>query len=120
VKSRHGCLTAWLVLMLLGNSISVLIYLVGSESIRMRVPTMSAALFPVLIVLGVINVVCTIALFQWKKWGFWGFCASGAVTFIINMSAGLIFGAFMGLAGLALLYAVLQIGTENKGWPQLE
>lgn len=119
-KHRHGCLTAYLVFMIVANSASALIYLLGSETIRRNVPNMPEWAFPVLIVMGIFNLVCAVALFRWKKWGFWGFVASAVVTFFLNLRIGLGLGsALFGLLGVAILYGVLHIGNENKGWSQL-
>jgi hypothetical protein len=42
-------------------------------------------------------------------------------AFALNLAIGVsIPQAIMGLAGIAILYGVLQIGGENKGWAQLE
>ncbi len=120
-KSRHGCLTAWLVLMIIANSATALMYLLRSDVIRRAFPDAPGWASPVLIVLALFNLVCAIALFQWKKWGFWGFCASSIVALVVNLSIGLGIGpSLVGLIGVALLYGVLQIGKENKGWPQLD
>jgi len=120
-KSRHGCLTAWLVVMIVANSLAALTYLLASEAIRRELPSLPEWAFPVLIVFSVFNLVCAVALFKWKKWGFWGFCVSSVVALGVNLSVGFgIVTALSGLVGIALLYGVLQIGKENKGWPQLE
>jgi hypothetical protein len=120
-KQRHGCLTAYLVFMIVANSASTLVYLVGSEAVRRNTPNMPAWAFPVLIVLGIFNLVCAIALFRWKKWGFWGFVASAVIAFAVNLSIGIAPGfALVGLLGVAILYGVLHIGKEEKGWPQLD
>lgn len=120
-KSRHGCLTAWLVVMIIANSATALIYLVGGQNIRANLPDAPSWMFPVLIVFALFNVACAIALFQWKKWGFWGFVFSSVVALIVNINAGLGIGpSLFGLVGVALLFGVLNIGTTNKGWPQLE
>jgi hypothetical protein len=43
------------------------------------------------------------------------------VALAVNLSIGLGAGTVLaGLAGLLVLYGVLHIGKENKGWPQLE
>jgi hypothetical protein len=113
-KSRHGCLTAWLVLMIVTNSGVALVYLLGSEAIR-RTLNVPGWAFPVLIVCCLFNLVCAIALFRWKRWGFWGFCGSSPVALVVNLSVGIPIGSVLhGLVG------VLQIGKENKGWHQLE
>ena len=120
-KSRHGCLTASLVLMIVANSGSALVYILGGDAIRRTLPNAPGWAFPVLIVFSLFNLVCAIALFRWKRWGFWGFCGSTVVGLVVNLSIGIPIGsALVGLVGVLLLYGVLQIGKENKGWPQLE
>lgn len=120
-KKRHGCLTAWLGLMIVVNALTALAYLLGSSMMRQAMPNAPAWAFPVLIVFAVINVVCAVALFQWKKWGFWGVCVSSAAGLVVNLSIGLSIGSVvLGLVGVAILYGILQIGGDNKGWPQLE
>jgi len=120
-KQRHGCLTAWLILMIIANSLVALMYLFGIGAIRKHFPDAPDWAFPVLAVLGIVNLVCAIALFSWKKWGFFGFAATSVVALIVNLTVGLnIIQAFLGLVGIAILYGVLHIGKENKGWPQLE
>ncbi len=120
-KQRHGCLTAWLVLMIVANSATALVYLLGSAAIRQSLPNTPTWVFPVLATLGIFNVVCSVALLQWRKWGFFGFIVSALAAFGVNLTIGLsVVQACFGLLGVAILYAVLQIGNENKGWPQLE
>lgn len=120
-KQRHGCLTAYLVLMLLANSGTALVYLVASESVRQGVPNMPDWAFPVLIAGSLLNFACAIALFKWKRWGFWGFVVTAAIAFGINLSIGLGIGSALGgLVGVAILYGVLQLGKEKSGWSQLE
>lgn len=121
LKQRHGCLTAYLVFMIVANSFTSLLYLVGSEGIKRNMPTMPDWAFPVLIIGGIFQIICAIALFRWKKWGFGGLVASAVIVFIINLSIGLKAGPAMGgLLGVAILYGVLQIGKERNGWSQLE
>jgi hypothetical protein len=120
-KKRHGCLTAWLVLMLIGNSAGALMFLLGGQWIKEGLPELSAWTFRVLAVLAVSNLVFAIALLKWKKWGFWGFAISGFATLVVNIAGGYGIGqSLTGLIGLAVLYGVLHIGKDNKGWPQLE
>ncbi len=120
-KKRHGCLTAWLILMLVANAGCAVMYLLGGEAIKAAYPDAPGWTFPVLIVFSLFNLVCAIALFKWKKWGFWGFCFSSAIALAVNLSIGLgIAQSLGGLVGVAIFYGVLQIGKENKGWPQLD
>ncbi len=121
LKERHGCLTAWLVVMIVGNLIVAVYYLVSSASFRQAMPSGSEWTLPASIILLLFNMVCAVALLNWKKWGFWGICVSSTIVLIVNLSAGLgIIPALSALLGVILLFWVLHIGREKKGWPQLD
>jgi hypothetical protein len=118
-KTRHGLLTTWLVLIIIFNIIAIIIAMPkGSPSVQ-DLPWWQAL---ITIVFNLFNIVCAIALFFWKKWGFWGFCAGSVAAFIANIIMGeLVILALVDMViGLAVLYLVLNIGKDNKGWPQLE
>jgi len=120
-KQRHGCLTAWLVLVIVVNSLTALLYVFFSRAIAANLPSSQGWAIPVLAILAAANVAFAIALYRWQKWGFYGFLATSAVGFVINLVLGLnILQALFGLVGVAILYGVLHIGYENKAWPQLE
>lgn len=120
-KQRHGCLTAWLILMIVANSLSALMYLFARNLIMDAAPGAPGWTFPVYAVLGIVNVVCAIALARWKKWGFYGFVVTTVAGMVINIAVGAeIMQIVFGLVGIVILFGVLQIGRENKGWPQLE
>ncbi len=120
-KQRHGCLTTWLILMIIANAGVALYYLFANETIRSSFPDSPALIFPLLAVIGFFNVACAVALFKWKKWGFWGFFATSIIALIINLSIGLsVAQSFGGLLGIAILYGVLKIGKEKAAWPQLD
>jgi len=107
--------------MIIANSATALIYLVASEAIRRNVPNMPEWALLVLIAGSIFNLVCAIALLRWKKWGFWGFVVSTVVIFVVNISIGVGVGStLVGLLGVAILYGVLHIGKETKGWSQLD
>jgi len=120
-KNRHGCLTAYLSVMLLANSVTALIYTLGGAAVSEALPDMPGWVTPLLAVLGLFNLVCTIGLFKWKKWGFYGFCASSALALAVNLSLGVGVAATVGgLMGIFFLYGVLQIGGDKRGWAQLD
>jgi len=120
-KQRHGCLTAWLVFMIVANSAAGLLYLLGSPAMKQALPGAASWAFPVMGILGLFNLVCAVALLKWRKWGFWGVVGSSAAALLVNMSMGIGIGmSVAGMVGIALLYGVLQIGGENRGWPQLD
>jgi hypothetical protein len=67
------------------------------------------------------NIIGIIALFKWKKWGFWVLCVTGVITMLALLFGGYGLGAIWPwIVVIAILYGVLQIGGENKGWNQLE
>lgn len=121
-KQRHGCLTVWLILMVAANSVAALGYALTAGASKHSLPHLGTAWTrPILAGIGVANVIFCIALFTWKKWGFFALVACTVVTFVFNLAIGLSVGrAFLGLLGPAVLYGVLQIGDQNKGWTQLE
>jgi len=119
-KKRHGCLTTWLVLIIVFNVIAIIIAVPkGSPSAEDILPWPQ---YLISILFSLINIGFAIGLFRWKRWAFWGFCTSSAAAAIVNM----IFGELVifALAGffieLAVLLFVLTVGGENKAWNQLE
>ncbi|MCL0103755.1 hypothetical protein M1O51_04000 [Dehalococcoidia bacterium] len=125
-KQRHGCLTAWLVLLIIGGALSLLGtalgYLVDPQLMREAFPDAPGWAFPAMAVLSLLGLVFAIALFTWKKWAFWGYVLSSIAGAIVSVLMGAqVWQSLLGLAGVVVLYAVLQIGgKEKKGWSQLE
>jgi hypothetical protein len=122
-KQRHGCVTAWLILMIVANSLSAGLYLFAREMLTKSLPGEVST--PMIILLGILaigNIIFSVMLFQWKKLGFWGFVVTTAGALIINMSIGLSVGqSLFGLAGIAILYGVLQIKQGNvTAWENLK
>jgi hypothetical protein len=77
---------------------------------------------PSLILLLILNLVCVLALFKWKKWGFWGFCAVNVIGLFVDigLDINLVWPVTQIAFGIVVLYVALNIGKEDKGWPQLE
>ncbi|MCJ7670307.1 MAG: zinc-ribbon domain-containing protein [Dehalococcoidia bacterium] len=111
-KRRHGCLTAYLIFAIIVNVGVALYYVLAGLA--------AFAIGAIFIVLLIFNIICLIALFKWKKWGFWGVVVCIIIGVCLTLYLGLGPESFSGLVGLAVLYGVLQVGKENKGWPQLE
>src|SRR5512133_1840059 len=92
-KQRHGCVTAWLILMIVANSLSAGLYLFAREMLTKSLPGEVST--PMIILLGICaigNIIFSVMLFQWMKLGFWGFVVTTAAALIINMSIGLSVG----------------------------
>jgi len=122
-KQRHGCVTALLVLMLIGNSLTALMYLFATDIVAQGLPAGSPSyMLTILAVLGIINVAFSVMLFKWMKLGFWGFVASGIVAVAINLNIGLGVGqSLLGLVGIIILFGVLQIKKDDvTAWDNLD
>lgn len=122
-KRRHGCVTAWLLLMILANSLLSLVYLFAGDTVVQDLPVaVPLAKIYSLGILGVVNVVSATMLFTWKKIGFFGFIVSGIAGIMVNISIGLgVFQSVFGLIGIAVLYGILQIKQNGvSAWDNLE
>jgi hypothetical protein len=117
-KKRHGCLTAWLILMIFASAMSILLYL-ARAGYPQYMPDLPAWALPVLVTIDLIQIVCVIALFKWKQWGFWCYCITCVLAAITNIWLGVLVTAVGTLSSAAILYIVLNIGKGNKGWHHL-
>jgi mannose/fructose/N-acetylgalactosamine-specific phosphotransferase system component IIC len=114
-KKRHGCLAAYLWVMIVLNSIVAIFYLFGSAAIREISRSIPDWALPVLAIGAILNVVFAIALYQWKMWGFLGFVATSVLVVVVNLMIGIgVIQALLGLGGVAVLYGVLQIGDKEE------
>jgi hypothetical protein len=114
-KQRHGCLTAWLVFMIIAKAFTAVGQPLMLEQIQQAIPTFPGWIVWVMALGAVLNVVFAIALFTSKKWAFFGFLGSSLVAFGLNIYAGIgIPRAVLGLTGVAILYGVLQIGEGTR------
>ena len=122
-KQRHGCVTAWLILMIVANSISALTYLFMGDTISRNLGgSIPRPIMFLMAILGIANLIFAIMLLQWKKWAFWAFIGTSLAAFVLNMTLGLGIGpSLLGLVGIALLYGILQIKANGKtAWENLE
>jgi hypothetical protein len=122
-KLRHGCLTAWLVLVIVVNSLTAFVLLFKSEIITNSLPyDVSSAMIILLGISGIANVIFSIMLFKWKKIGFWGFVFTSLGVLFINLNIGLSIGqSLFGLVAVIILYGILHIKREGvTGWSNLE
>ncbi|HEX2092725.1 MAG TPA: hypothetical protein VHG28_10000 [Longimicrobiaceae bacterium] len=118
---RHGCLTTFLVVIVLANTLIALLYLLNGDAVAADAPTPWPGAIQLLGLIAICNVMFAVAVFRWKKWGFYGFAASTIIVLGINLSIGIgIEAAFPGVAGIAILYWTLHMGGERRAWPHLE
>jgi hypothetical protein len=115
-RVRGGCLTVFLIAIMVVNPIVAILYFTMGEAIRKGLPDAPSWAIPVLGVFCLLNLVFAIALWMWKKWGFYGFVASTVAALVINIISGLpLHQVVVGPIGVVILYALLR-----KVWDQLE
>ncbi len=120
-EKRHGCLTTWLILMIVANAATAISTPLMYDSIKRVAPNASPATMALISIAGVANVIFAIALFRWKKWGFLGFVATSVIALITNLFIGVgIAQSVFGLVGIGILYWVLNMGGSNKAWTRLQ
>ncbi len=120
-KSRHIVLAIYLILLIAGNALFALVFLFLIPVLRQTSPNFPVLGFPMLSALHTINLLCAIGLWRWKMAAFFGYALSAVFIAGVQLIGGLgVLTAISGLASVALLYAILQIGDTNKGWTQLE
>lgn len=118
---RHGCLTAWLVFMIIANAATAVITPLSIAGMRQAGLQPSPISIGVIVICAIANIIFAVALFRWQRWGFYGFIAASAVALITNLSLGLGIGqSLFGLVGIFILYWVLNMGGERKAWPRLK
>ncbi|MGC1323704.1 MAG: hypothetical protein WA849_16110 [Candidatus Udaeobacter sp.] len=118
---RHGCLTAWLVFMIVANAATAVTTPLIYDSIKRAAPNASPATIALISIAGVANIIFAIALFRWEKWGFFGFVATSVIALVTNLFIGLgIAQSVFGLVGIGILYWVLNMGGSNKAWTRLQ
>jgi uncharacterized protein YacL len=117
---RHGCVTTWLIFILIVNSIIALFYSFTANKISQNLNTSVLAIMG-LVILCAINVVCSAMLLTWKKIGFYGFVITTILAFILNLNIGIsLTRSIIGLLGFTLLYAILQIKKDGvSAWNYL-
>ncbi len=122
-KERHGCVTTWLIFMIIANSITAILYLFAGDMISQNFPgEISTTTIILLGIMGNINIVFAILLLNWNKIGFWGFLVVSIAGLFINLSLGLGIGqSLLGLIGIIVLFGVLQIKKDNvSAWDNLD
>ena len=123
-NQRHGCVTTWLMLILVINSLTALFYLlIAGEIVEWRFEDeISKSLIFLIVIMLILNVVFSIMLLKWRKWGFWGLTFTCTCSIIINVVIGIgLFQSIAGIVGLVLLFGILQIKkNKTSTWSNLK
>ena len=112
---RGGWLTTFLILMFIGNPVS-LIFLFAASLIKNLSKNSPIWVIPVLGVSSIINIICAIGIWKWKKWGVYGLVITTLIVVATNISIGIsINRALLGFIGLAII-----IFLVNPLWKYFE
>lgn len=114
-RRRGGCLTAFLILMLIANPLTALYYLVAGSTIHEYLPNLPLWTIPCLGLAALANFAFAIALWRWKKWGMYGFAVTTAAGFVINLLYMGTLTAVLGIIGVVILILLLR-----PVWNQME
>jgi hypothetical protein len=109
---RGGCLTAFLILMIIGNVLAVFLYLVMGEKIARTAHIPSYAPY-IMILFGIVNIICAYLIYNFKRSGVYGIVISGAITLIVNLALGLGPTSFGGIVGIIILVALVSPHWEH-------
>jgi hypothetical protein len=107
-KKRGVWLTGWLILMLITNFFTAVMYFVFNNAIMSVYPNIDPAAGYIFGLIGLANFVFTIFLFKWKKWAFFAFCGSAIISFIMNVFIVGFLGSILGLMGPVVLYLLMK------------
>jgi len=120
-KKRHGCLTAYLIFMMVVGVLGAAIYFFAGSVVAEGNPEIPPYLRPLFGDINLLITVASFALWRWKKWGFWLFAgiALFGATFNTYLTRSII-TFLMAPIGLLIMYGILHIGKEKQGWRQLE
>ncbi len=115
LPERPGCISAYLILVLILNCICVLVYMfLISRTFKVIKFT------PDLAMMGIVtcgfNVYFCVKLLLYKKSGFYGLIVCALIAYVMNLLAGISpLACTIGLGGIPLLYAILQ--ARSNGIP---
>lgn len=130
-KKLGGCLTTWLVVMLIGSGSSIITnFLQFSGMTKTLAFQQSPAFLLIYLLLNCADIVCAIALLSWKKWGFYLFLClallNPGIYYLEHIldnrpfpsGAGLnILTFILPFIGVSILYWLLR---RNDVWGQLD
>ena len=108
-NSRGGCLSVFLIAVMIINPLTSLSYIVLAPRIAQALPYFPTWALPVLIGLGLANFIFAVAVWKWKKWGVYGFAAVSLVALAINLNlhvAGVF--KYLGLLGPVVLIILVR------------
>lgn len=101
---RGGCLTAFLVLAMIGNPILALL----QWTVAGNLPSDMASLAVIGGILNLAGLVFAIGIWKWKRWGVYGYAGCMGMFALLNLMTGQILPAMQSAVPIALLVALTQ------------
>jgi hypothetical protein len=110
-KQRHGCLTAWLIYLIVAYSIVSIVFFFHTDGIIEEFPNKTSENTILLIgSIGILNTLFCFLLFKWIKLGFWGMILTNLSMLIIQIINGYeISHSAFGIFCIITLYSLLQL-----------
>ena len=105
---RGGCLTAFLILSLIGLPIAGLITLFGGSSSSLSLLLVPKWYYPVMGIVSIADFIFVLGMWNWKKWGVYGYASASILGFFINVMTTGLSGALLGLVSLVILYFLIR------------
>lgn len=122
-KQRHGCLTAWLIYLMLSYSIVSMGLFFGSDIIVQKFQYIeSENLLLIVASIAILNVLFILMLLKWFKLGFWGLLSTSTLLFIIQiMNCNNLLTPIITAIVILIMYGLLKLKKRNvSGWDNLE
>ncbi len=122
-KQRHSFVTFWLILLIISNSITVIMYLFLPNDLIFKYFKNSTTInIFESILMCFIQIGLIILLLKWKKWAFFGFVIIGIISSILTYLRTYEILVLISLPIAALfLYGVLQIKKNDvSAWKNME
>jgi hypothetical protein len=105
--ARGGCLTSWLVLILIANCVTALLTFLNPDRVIRPFHRFSHGLVVLIGLAALANVVFVILIWNWRRVGFWGAVVIALLALPVNWYLGMgllhIASGLLGIAILALL-----------------
>jgi hypothetical protein len=112
---RGGCLTIFLVLVIIGEALGIIGMLLGGAAMQQQYATLGISMpswyTPVSIVAGILALVGAVGMWMWKRWGIYAMAASFVLTLIGLIGIG---SLVPGIVGTAIAGAILWFVTKDK------
>ena len=122
-KQRHGCLTAWLIYLIIAYSFSTIIFFFKTDEIsKITLYKTSENLNIIYGSLAILGVLFSVMLLKWVKLGFWGILFISISILIMRIINDFnITSSILVFLCLIILFGLLQLKKGNiSGWNNLE